>query len=239
MNHARRTQSCIGVMLAAAISLSAYSAIKSHALHLYFALTVLALSAVTSRMKVKLPGVNGNMSVNLPFLLIAIVNLSGTEAAVITFVSTLVQCRPKKTAKLNPEQMIFNLSMMTFASCLASSIFHAAALQGAAWSTPAALALATATLLLGQTVPVATIVAVSEGKSPASTWRNLLQLSFPYYVLRAGVVSMIEMVGNHMGWPLVLGVLPVMYGIHASYRFYFGKMGEHAPVPVLVSAAHA
>jgi len=239
MNDTRRIQSCIGIMVAAAVGLAAYSAIRSHALHAYFALMVLLLAAATSRMKVKLPGINGNMSVNLPFLLTAIVNLSGAEAVAITVVSTLVQCWPKKGAKLKAEQMTFNVSMMSFATCLASLVFHAPWLHGSAWSTPLALTLATATLLLGQTVPVAAIVAISESKPALSIWRNLLQLSFPYYVLSAGVVSMLQMVGSHMGWPLALAVFPAMYGIHASYRFYFSKMGETAPSAVLARAAHA
>ncbi len=239
MNHTRRTQNCIGLMVAAAIAVSAYSVIKSHSLHLYFALMVLVLAAVTSRMKVKLPGINGNMSMNLPFLLTAIVNLSGAEVVAIAGVSTLVQCWPKKGAKLKPEQMIFNVSMIAFATCLANLVFHATSLAGPSWSMPLALALATATLLLGQTIPVAAIVSVSEGKPTFPIFRNIVQLSFPYYVVSAGVVSMLEMVGSHMGWPLALAVFPVMYGIHVSYRLYFSKMAEAAPAPVLVRAAHA
>lgn len=238
MSHTRKTQSCIGLMVAAAVAVSAYSATQSHSLHLSFALTVLALAAVTSRMKVKLPGVNGNMSVNLPFLLVAIVNLSAVEAVVITVVSTLVQCWPTKGAKLKLEQMTFNLSMMAFATCLANVVFRASS-QHAGWNMPLALALATTTLLLGQTVPVAAIVSVSEGKPTFSIFTNVLQLSFPYYVVSAGVVSMIQMVGSHMSWPLALAVFPVMYGIHASYRFYFSKMADIAPAPVLARAAHA
>ena len=239
MNNTRRIQRFIGLMVAAAASMSAYSAIRSHALHSYFALTVLLLAAVTSRMKVKLPGINGNMSVNLPFLLVAIVTLSATEALFITGVSTVVQCWPKKGAKLKPAQMIFNVSMMALATGLASIVFHAHALQGAHSNLPFALALTTAALLLGQTVPVAAIVANSEGKSAGLIWRNLLQLSFPYYVVSAGIVSMLQMVGSHMGWPLALGVFPVMYVIYASYRFCFSKMAELESAPVLARAAHA
>lgn len=239
MNPTRQIRTSIGFMAAAAISVSAYSVVKSHSLHLYFALTVLVLAALTSRMRAKLPGINGNMSVNLPFLLLAIVNLSAAEAVVIACVSTFVQCWPKKGAKLKPEQMIFNLGMIAFASCLANLVFRVATMQSATWSMPLALALATATMLFGQTVPVSAIVAISEGKSAFSIWRNLLQLSFPYYVVSAGVASMLESVGNHVGWTVVLAAFPVMYGIHASYRFYFSKMAESAPAPVLVRAAHA
>src|SRR6202050_2269212 len=120
MNNTRRIKMFIGAMMLAAAGTAGYATFVSHALHVYFALAVLVLAAATSRMKVKLPGINGNMSVNLPFLLTAVVNLSATEAIVVTCVSTAVQCWPRKNAKFNPQQMAFNISMMTFATCLAS-----------------------------------------------------------------------------------------------------------------------
>jgi hypothetical protein len=240
MHNTRRVKIFIGAMMLAGASATAYAGSVSHVPHMYFALAVLALAAVTSRMKVKLPGINGNMSVNLPFLLTAIVNLSAAEAIFIACVSTAVQCWPKKNAKFNPQQMAFNLSMMAFASSMASLIFHAAWLSQTQWNsiTPG-LVLATATLFLGQTVPVAAIVAVSESKSAGQTWWSLVQLSFPYYVVGAGVTSMVEAVSSHLGWELALAVFPVMYGIHRSYQLYFGKVAETPRTEVLVRAAGA
>jgi hypothetical protein len=177
-------------------------------------------------MKVKLPGINGNMSVNLPFLLTAVVSLSAAEAVVVTCVSTAVQCWPRKGAKFNPQQMAFNLSMMAFASCLASLMFHAH--PGMQWSSGTlGLMLATATLFLGQTAPVAAIVAVSEGKAAGQIWWSLAHLSFPYYIVSAGVTTMVQAVSSHVGWGLALAVFPVMYGIHRSYRTYFEAITEN------------
>ena len=125
MHNTRQIKTFIGAMMAAAIITAGYAGVISHTVHTYFALAVLVMAAATSRMKVKLPGVNGNMSVNLPFLLTAVVSLSSAEAVLITCVSTVVQCWPRKNAKFNPQQMAFNLSMMSFASCVASLMFHA------------------------------------------------------------------------------------------------------------------
>jgi hypothetical protein len=226
-NGTRRTKTFIGAMMLAAVGAGAYAGTISHTLHIYFALSVLALAAVTSRMKVKLPGINGNMSVNLPFLLTAVVNLSAAEAVLIACVSTLVQCWPKKNAKLNLQQMAFNISMMAFASCMASLLFHAQWLQRMSWnSTILGLALAAAALFIGQTAPVAAIIALSEGKAAGHIWWGLAHLSFPYYVLSAGVSSMVQTVSRHMGWQLALAVFPLMYAIHRSYRLYFGRTIE-------------
>ena len=240
MNNTRQIKIFIGAMIAAAVITGGYAGFVSHALHIYFALAVLALAALTSRMKVKRPGINGNMSVNLPFLLTAVVSLSAAEAAVVTCVSTAVQCWPRKDAKFKPQQMAFNLSMMAFASCIASLMFHAHWLRGMQWSSSTlGLALATATLFLGQTAPVAAIVAVSEGKAVGQIWWSLAHLSFPYYVISAGVTTMVQAVSSHLGWGLALAAFPVMYGIHRSYRLYFGRMAQTPRPEVLVKAAGA
>lgn len=240
MNNTRRIQTFIGAMMLASVITAGYAGFVSHALHTYFALAVLVLAAVTSRMKVKLPGINGNMSVNLPFLLTAVVNLSAAEAVVVTCVSTVVQCWPRKNAKFNPQQMAFNVSMMAFASCLASLMFHADRLRGMQWSSSTwGLTLATATLFLGQTAPVAAIVAVSEGKAAGQIWWSLAHLSFPYYVVSAGVTTMVQAVSSHLGWGLALAVFPIMYGIHRSYQLYFGRMAETLRPETLVKAAGA
>ena len=240
MNNTRQIKIFIGAMIAAAVITGGYAGFVSHALHIYFALAVLVLAALTSRMKVKLPGINGNMSVNLPFLLTAVVTLSAAEAVVVTCVSTAVQCWPRKDAKFKPQQMAFNLSMMAFASCIASLMFHAHWLRGMQWSSSTlGLALATATLFLGQTAPVAAIVAVSEGKAVGQIWWSLAHLSFPYYVISAGVTTMLQAVSSHLGWGLALAAFPVMYGIHRSYRLYFGRMAQTLRPEVLVKAAGA
>jgi hypothetical protein len=240
MNNTRRIKAFIGAMMLAAVSATGYAGLASHTLHLYFALPILALATVTSRMKVKLPGINGNMSVNLPFLLTAVVNLSAAEAVFIACVSTVVQCWPQKSAKFKPEQMAFNVSMMAFASCVASLMFHSERLHAVLLgSGTLGLVLATVTLFLGQTAPVATIVALSEGKAAGQIWWSLAHLSFPYYVVSAGVTTMVQTVSSHMGWGLALAAFPVMYGIHRSYRSYFAPLAETSRPELRVRAATA
>lgn len=245
MSHTRQTKIFIGAMTLAAVSATAYAGFASHTLHSYYALAVLAMATATSWMKVKLPGINGNMSVNLPFLLTAVVNLSAAEAVAITCISTMVQCWPARNGKFKPQQLAFNISMMALASCLAVLMFHAQWLHGTHSGAAATLglAMATATLFLGQTAPVATIVALSEGKATAQIWWSLAYLSFPYYVVSAGVTSMVQTVSSHLGWGLALAAFPMMYGIHRSYRNYFSPLvaplAETPRQQVMVRAAAA
>jgi hypothetical protein len=238
MDNTRRPQLFIGaIALAAAVS-AGYAGVQSHSLHLPYGLAILALAAATSRMKVKLPGLDGNMSVNLPFLLTAAVSLSTLETVVITLISTGVQCWPRHDAKFKPQRLIFNLSMMSLASSIASLVFQSAWLHLTGWtSTAAGLTLAATALFLGQTAPVAIVIGLSEGRSIAPTWWNVAHLSFPYFVVSAGVTSMMQSVSHHMGWEVAVVAFPVMYGIHRSYRLYFAVVGQSLHQPQLARAA--
>jgi hypothetical protein len=236
----RLTKTFIGTMTLAAIAGTAYASLASHTLHPAFALAVLALAAATSRMKIKLPGIDGNMSVNLPFLLMAVVNLSALEAVLIASVSTIVQCWPKAGSKSKPEQMLFNVSMMAFATCMANMIWNAGWLGKAAWaSEPLMLASATAAFFVGQTAPVAGIIKLAEGAAMRRVWLSIVQLTFPYFVLSAGLTSMTNLVSHRFGWQAALLAFPVMFGIHHSYRLYFGRVAEAQPIAPRVRAASA
>jgi len=238
MKDTRRITTFIGAMILAGLGSAACAGFKSHTLHLPLGLAILALAAATSKMKVKLPGIDGTMSVNLPFLLTAAVSLSSAEAVLVACISTAVQCWPRKDAKFKPQQMAFNLSMMAFASSAASLMFHAQSF-GSWNSGPLGIALAAATLFLGQTAPVAAILALSEGKSARCIWLHLAQLSFPYYVVGAGLTFMVEAASSHLGWGLALAAFPVMYGIHRSYQLYFGRMAESTRTEVMARATAA
>jgi hypothetical protein len=235
----RLTKTFIGLMVLAATAATLFAGLRSHTLHPSYALAVLALAAVTSRMKIKLPGIDGNMSMNLPFLLIAVVNLSAMEAVVIACLSTVVQCWPKTESKFKPVQMLFNVSMMAFATSVATLIWNASWV-GKAWaSEPLMLASATAAFFLGQTAPVAGIIKVAQGAAMHRVWVSIVQLSFPYYVVSAGMTSMVNLVSHHWGWQAALVVFPVMYGIHRSYQLYFSRETEAPRTAPLARAASA
>jgi len=236
----RLTQTFIGAMVLAATVSAIYAGSRSHIQHSFYALALLGLAAATSRMKVKLPGIEGNMSVNLPFLLLAVISLSAVEAVLIACLSTAVQCLPKSGGKLKPDQMVFNISMMAFAASVATVIWNSEWLLNASWTSRAVtLSATTAAFFLGQTVPVAGIIALTQNTAMRRVWTSIVQMSFPYYVVSVGVTSMLTLVSHQFGWQTALVPFPVMYGIHRSYRVYFGGAAEAVPTAPMSKAASA
>jgi hypothetical protein len=119
-------------------------------------------------------------------------------------------------------------------------LFHLQLLNRLSWvSAPLLMAVSTATLFLGQTLPVSVVVALTDGGAVRRIWTNIAQMSFPYYVVSAGVTSMVNSVGHHIGWIAALLVLPVMYAIYRSYRLYFVRAVDAVTQPRAMAAAGA
>ena len=188
----------IAIMLAAA-AITVYAMLGMHPWHHYQFAMLLAISLIASRLKLKLPGLNGNMSVNLPFILIAQAQLSPAEALIIACASTLTQCLPRAGAKLKPVQVLFNISTMAIAVELGCLVLHHGQHLKIISSWTLLLALSAAAFFLANTLPVAGIISLSEGLKVLKVWSSIFHLSFPYYVLSAGVTSLVTSASHRIG----------------------------------------
>ena len=74
---------------------------------------LLIMTLIASRLKVKLPGINGTMSVNVPFLLIVSVRLSVSESLAIAALASLVQSIPAAKGRMNLTQGLFHSAAIT------------------------------------------------------------------------------------------------------------------------------
>lgn len=181
----------------------------------------LVIAALASRLKVSLPGVNGNMSVNLPFLLIAVVELSLGEAVVIAAVSTFVQCLPSGGRKMNPVQALFNTSTLVLSVGVGAMVFlRASAMAGLAQKS-LLIALSGAAYLLANTVPVAAVISLTEGKNIVKLWHDIFRLTFPYFGFGALIAAVAVTATHYVGWQTPLFVAPVMALTYHSYKRFF------------------
>jgi hypothetical protein len=224
-------------MVCAAAGTIGDAVLQGQSWHPYLAVTLFLAAVATSRMKVTIPGISGSMSVNLPFLLLSVIMLSATESILIACACAVMQTLPKDGSKVKPVRVLFNVSMMAFATGTSGLLFHQQVLNRLGWmSAPVLLAASTATFFLGQTLPVSVIVALTDGGAVRRIWANIAQMSFPYYVVSAGVSSMVTAAGQHVGWVSALLVLPVMYAIYRSYRLYFARALEALSRPMTMAA---
>lgn len=183
-------------------------------------LALAVISILASRLKVSFPGLDGSMSVNLPFILIAAVALTAPEAMLIAGLSTLAQCMPGAGKRQQPVQILFNVCTMINSVGLAALTLHQAAVHTQA-AKSVLVVLAAAAYFLANTLPVAAIIALTSHRRLAGVWFELAELSFPYFVLGAGVAAVVATATMYVGWRGPLVALPLMYGVYRSYRRYF------------------
>lgn len=182
---------------------------------------LLVLATVAARLKVKLPGLTGTMSVNLPFFLLAAALLGTAEAMIVGFISTLAQCLPRERQKLNLVQLAFNCFAIAMTVAAARLIYVSPMVESRVAPQALRLALAAAAYFLVNTATMAVVISLSEQVSVVRVWKEMFQLSYVYLVTSAGVAGLALTLGSDIGWQVLVALLLVMLGVFYSYRRYF------------------
>src|SRR5215470_11063037 len=187
----------------------------------------LAIAVFASSLKVRLPGIDGTMSVNFLFILLGVLELSLPETLLIGCTATLVQCLWRTNQVTSPAKVAFNVfSMMANAIGLAYFAYHRFILITGQRAALLMLVLAALIYFLANTLPVSVIIALTEGKSPRKVWSECYFWSFPFYLVGAAVIGLVGFVNRHAGWQTSLMVLPVIYWVYRSYRMYLGRLED-------------
>jgi hypothetical protein len=228
------------IYIAAVIALGAAELVKGlihwKASRPFEFMALLVMTLIASRLKVKLPGINGTMSVNVPFLLIVAVRLSAGESLAIAALASLVQSMPGAQRRTALLQAVFSSSTITNAVAAAALAFSFASQRGL--MLPLSIGAAGIAFFLANTLPIAVVLWLAEGAAPVKTWRGMARLSTPYYALSAGVAALICAATQFAVWGLSLALLPLMYSIYTSYRLYFdGEMAAKRVAQLPVDAA--
>ena len=196
-------------------------------------LAYLVVAVAATRFKVSLPGMSSSMAVNLPFIMVALIELSLPEGLIIAGASTFVQSFWPENKKRNLVQVAFNVALLLLAAQASWLVlqrgFHNAALV----IVTGALA-----ILVANTLPVAMIIAMTEAAKTLRTWAHIVQLTFPYYSLVAGVAALVKLANYTIGWQVPLFILPAMFLVYRSYVSYFRHMSQPAVRAMAQTAAH-
>src|SRR5262245_32392812 len=187
-------------------------------------LTYLAILLMVSGLKVPLPGITGTMSVNFLFILIVVLDLSLPETLAIGCSAAAVQSVWRTKSRPAVVRTVFNVSSMAAAIAASYSVYHSAFLQGAGVSPILVLGLAACALFVSNTIPVAIVIALSEGRSAPTLWRESYFWSFPYYLVGAAVAGLLSAANRNVGWQTSLLVLPIIYFTNRSYRIYLDRL---------------
>jgi diguanylate cyclase (GGDEF)-like protein/putative nucleotidyltransferase with HDIG domain len=186
----------------------------------------LLVAVLASSLKVQLPGIDGTMSVNFLFILLSVLELNLPETLVLGCTATLAQCLFGTRQKLVPIKIVFNVFGM-MANAIAVSYFAYHSLQRVLGAGTLPLLVVTALIFfVANTVPIAVVISLTEGKPAHKVWADCHFWSFPFYMVGAAVVFAVGFVSKQVGWQTSLLVLPLVYWIYRSYHLYLAKLAD-------------
>jgi len=186
----------------------------------------LVLGLVSSVLKVSLPGIAGTLSVNFLFILLGLAELNLGETMLIGCTGAILQSLWKTRARPRFIHVGFSVS------CVATAVYLSHAFYYSHWAKYISLGANSIVLLpiaatiyfLCNTLPVASIVSLSEHKRLAMVWKECYFWFLPYYLVGATIVCVLHWVNGALGWQISFLVLPVFYLMYRSYRSYLDRL---------------
>jgi diguanylate cyclase (GGDEF)-like protein/putative nucleotidyltransferase with HDIG domain len=187
-------------------------------------LCYLAIALAASRLKVNLPGITGTMSVNFLFLLLGVLELSFSETMALGTAAVVVQCLGRDRPV--PVQVAFNVCSTALAIAATFTAYRYSLQHSSVHNPSTLLFLAACVYFVANTLPIAAVISLTEGRSLRKIWLECYFWSFPYYLVGAGVAGMMSWLHDFTDWQTSLLTLPVVYLIYRSYRLYLGKLED-------------
>ena len=191
-------------------------------------LLLMAAAALSSRLKVKLPGMTSSMSGNLPVILLGVTQLGLFSSLLVAVTAAIAQSYTSGGNKTKPIQFVFNACTLLNASGLAYLAYHSQ-IGARATAHTMSLVLAAVTYFVANTAPVASIIGLTEGGNPFALWHKVFLWSFPNYVIGAGLTAIATAFSTFSGLATLAALMAVLFAVYQSYKMYVGRAEQTQP----------
>jgi putative nucleotidyltransferase with HDIG domain len=192
----------------------------------------LATALVASGLKIRLPGIDGTISVGVLFILVGLVDLSAPEALVIGTLSALVQCLWRSNSR--PIQVAFNVCTLVTTIYFSGFVYSYARTRSGELVSLGAL---TVVYFIANVFPIASIIALTESKPLPTVWRGYRWMP-PYYFVGASLAWVIGTVPRAIQWELPFICLPLVYLVHRSNNTYVAQIEKEKNHAQQMNAVH-
>jgi len=186
-NSTIRTRSYVTAVLLCGLAVVGFAASQYKTQNAAHFAAILCAAAVASRLSVKIPRVTASLSLDVPFVVLAAVQMGITAAVAVAAVATFIQCLKSEFKKGDATKIAFNVAALSISAAWAARVLEVPSLHNAGLR----MAVAGAILLAANSVIVAIVVALDSDASIVKVLYELLVWSFPAYVLSAGIASMV------------------------------------------------
>lgn len=184
--------------------------------------TYLVMAIVGSLFQMRRPSLGVSFSVNVPFVIISMVELSISEAMTVGCAAALAQCLCDPQTRRRPFQIL--LTIAALATVIASAGFvYSSLLPKPLESSTLRLLVAAGAFFVANTLPAAIILRLARNQRLGRIWKESFFWSFPYYVVAAAVAGVLHLAGNGVSLDSALLGVSVVY---VAYRYYSSQKGN-------------
>ncbi len=178
----------------------------------------LAIALAASAVKITLPSITGTMSMNFLFVLIGVSEFSVLQTLIMGCLGMLVQSVYATKKRPRPVQVTFNVASM---ACSIQATYQVNRLAGVQSTI-----LSAGTFFIANTLLIATVIALTEGKNIWHVWRDSYFWSFPNYLVGAAAAWVVTVAARLAGWQAGLLALPIFYVVYRSHSSYLARLEE-------------
>src|SRR5579872_979435 len=220
----RRSQAYIGtVRMLGVLALAASLAVPDIRNPKLFA-AYLCVAVLLSFLKLKLPGLTSSISLNTIPLLVAIAELSASEAALIGCAGILVQSFWRAKKRPDWERLSFNLAVIVIAVNASGMAFRGMQTVHAVGPVVAFATLAL-TFYVVNTLPICNAIALTERKRLSEIWRAAYSSSFHLLMAAAAAAGIFTLTGESR-WLVSAALLPIFCLVYRAYWMLLARMQE-------------
>ena len=198
----------------------------------------LCIALAGSGMKVVLPGVRGNISVNYVFTFLSILEFKAPETLLLALASVVVQTFWRARDRPRAVHVFFNLS------CIALSVLAAIFIYRQPWFTRVSegqllrLTIAGVLYFIVNTLSVSLVIALAEVSRLRTVWKAVFDWSFSYYLVGVCLAEMVHLSIERMGWTFTVALMPVLYMVYRFYKLSSLKMQQEKTHAESTAALH-
>jgi hypothetical protein len=178
------------------------------------------LAMVASAMKIRLPGLKTNISINFVFILIGFVLFSFSETVLVALGGALVQSLWRPLQRPKPVQTLFNGACLTVCTAAAFWASHSVPAFAGSNSAAAIMAVGACVYVVLNTGFVSLVISLAEGQSLKNIWPQCYEWTLPYFLVGAALAGVAGAAGHGTNLSASLLVVPAMYLVHVYYRMH-------------------
>lgn len=221
MKRRNRLKAYIQAVTILGVFVTATVLIPPQFVHGWTFLAYLGVVAVTSTIKIKLPGLTSTLSPNIIPILDAIATLSASEAVLTACAGTLIQCL-WQTKRPRFVQLSFNVAVTAIAAGSSGTALSAVRKWPATGEAVGFAVLALVYFVMNS-LPVCTAIALSERKRLTGVWTEVYASSLPAFMFSAVAAGVFAASGASR-WILVAALAPLLYLVYHAHWIFLARL---------------